>query len=135
MPHFAIEDLENIHALAKIDTETLYRTYNGLISLAVLYQYMTDPKAEAKEYLPDATLHALEALMPNRWTLFALGANGLRVAQAGWAAVTGVSSIAWHANVIDVGNHLLMLYHRKHVSQAEHPVNPHQISAPKIKPE
>lgn len=113
MPRFAIEDLENIYRLPRIDLETLYRAYNGLVSIAMLYQYMHDPHAQANEYLPDAVLHALEALGPNRWRLFAIGANGMRAMQAGWAVLRGLPAVPQFANVADVGNHFLILHHRR----------------------
>jgi hypothetical protein len=128
------EDLEDVYHIRDIDWELLYRAYHGLISVTVLYQYMTNPKAEADEYLPDVALHALEALIPNRWTLFALGANGLRAVQAGWAVISGVSSIPLFANKLDIGNHLLTMYHRYQNSEDHNKFlhNPHHISRAKL---
>lgn len=126
MPSVKQADLESVYCVQKIDLEILrryivnkdnlerlYRLYNGLISATVLYQYFTTPEATFEEYVPDALLHSFEAFMPGGWNPFvAVSFNGARAVQASWAALTGISSIPRLANCVDVGNHLLIMYHR-----------------------
>ncbi len=101
---------------AYFNANNLYKVYNGLVAAAVLYKYTTSPSASALEHLPDIAIHAYEAFLSERlvggeFAKFAIMANACRGAQALNAAITGISSIPFAANVIDVGNHSLNILH------------------------
>ncbi len=91
---------------------TLYRGYNALIAGMVMWRYMTDPEAAAIEFIPDAAIHAFEAIAPNTWNRLADTCNSVRAIQASYAFFSGNSMIAPHANLIDVFNHGMNVYHR-----------------------
>lgn len=83
-----------------------YRTYNAGIASLVLYQYYSNPTAEALEYLPDIGIHAFEAVFPNTFNNLAISMNFARGIQSGAAFYTGISTIPHIANGVDILNHL-----------------------------
>lgn len=95
-----------------LNWNTAYRGYNALVSMLVLLQYVNNPEAAAIEYLPDVAIHAFEAIAPNSHNVLAGGANVARGIQAGLAFFSGDSSIPRAANLIDVFNHGMNVYHR-----------------------
>lgn len=96
---------------------TFYRAYNAAVAGVVMLDFMQNPTPQkAIEYLPDIALHSFEALFPNSEDVLvnelALVVNGMRGLQAINAAVTGNSEIPLGANLADIPNHALNIYHR-----------------------
>ncbi|KTC91130.1 hypothetical protein OQJ18_14250 [Fluoribacter dumoffii] len=95
-----------------LNWSTAYRGYNALVATLVMVQYMNNPEAAALEYLPDVAIHAFEAIAPASLNNYAIGANLGRGIQAGLAFFSGNSSIPSVANLTDVVNHGVNIYHR-----------------------
>lgn len=108
----------SLSSLSEMDkSELLYRVLNASIAGLALYQIITDPSKCPLEFLPDAAIHAYEAMFPNSLNDIGLALNLLRGSQAGIAAVTNVTIIpcvtAFHtcvnmaAGFTDAGVHAL----------------------------
>lgn len=108
----------SLSSLSEMDkSELLYRALNASIAGLALYQIIMDPSKCPLEFLPDAAIHAYEALFPNSLNDIGLVLNILRGSQAGIAAVTNVTIIpcvtAFHtcvnmaAGFTDAGVHAL----------------------------
>ncbi|QMT61505.1 hypothetical protein [Legionella sp. PC997] len=95
-----------------LNWSTVYRGYNALVATLVMVQYLTNPDAAAIEYLPDVAIHAFEAIAPNSYNSLGIGGNVARGIQAGFAFFSGNSTIPSVANVVDVFNHGVNVYHR-----------------------
>ncbi|KTD05133.1 hypothetical protein OQJ19_09165 [Fluoribacter gormanii] len=95
-----------------LNWSTIYRGYNALVATLVMFQYVNNPEAAAIEYLPDVAIHAFEAIAPNSLNNLAAAANFARGIQAGLAFFSGNSTIPSVANVTDVFNHGVNIYHR-----------------------
>ncbi|VEG92153.1 hypothetical protein [Legionella spiritensis] len=91
---------------------TAYRGYNALVASLVMFQYWSNPEAVAAEYLPDIAIHAFEAIAPDSFNNLGAAANIARGIQAGLAFFSGNSSIPGAANLADVVNHGINVYHR-----------------------
>ena len=102
----------------KIGWSLAYRGYNGAVATLVLLDFLSDPTPEkALEYLPDVALHVFEAAMPESNDILtnqlALVFNGARLIQAGYNTFNqGNSQIPLTANLADIPNHVLNMYHR-----------------------
>lgn len=95
-----------------LNWSSVYRGYNALIAGIVMFQYINNPEAATIEYIPDVVIHAFEAIAPNSLNNWAIGANVARGIQAGLAFFQGNSTIPSEANITDVFNHGLNVYHR-----------------------
>ncbi|STX52061.1 Uncharacterised protein [Legionella busanensis] len=91
---------------------TVYRGYNALVAGLVMMQYINNPEAAAIEYLPDVAIHAFEAIAPNTLNCLGAAANYVRGVQAGIAFFSSNSTIPKPANLVDVVNHGINVYHR-----------------------